>query len=261
MAAYTSPDKTASVAFRPNGIYTGLVTRVDVTNQRVWVMIPRVANGFQFGPLTVLSSDLPAVNDRVGCLFVENRADDVVVLGSIKSSTSPVYRTPIVVTSSSHPDLPSVGTIVYESDTEDAYVWNGSSWIPFGSGSVGPQGATGPQGSAGAQGAQGSTGDWSTAQTLNTQTGTSYTVQSSDVGKLITLTNSSAISLTVNTGLGLSAGQRIDLFQNGAGQVTVGGTATIRYTPTAKLRTQYSAATLICLGTDTFALVGDLAAA
>jgi hypothetical protein len=273
---YTSPDKTASVAFRPNGIYTGIVTRVDIANQRVWVMIPRVANGFQFGPLTVLSSNLPAVNDRVGCMFVENRADDVIVLGSIKSSTSSVYSTPIVATSSTHPTSPSVGTIVYESDTEDAYVWNGSSWIPFGSGATGPQGATGAQGTTGPQGAtgtqgatgaagtngtNGTNGDWSTAQTLNSQTGTSYTVQSSDVGKLITLTNGSAISLTVNTGLGLSAGQRIDLFQNGAGQVTVGGTATIRYTPTLKLRAQYSAATLICLATDTFALVGDLAAA
>ena len=264
---YTSPDKTASVAFRPNGIYTGLVTRVDVATQRVWVMIPRVANGFQFGPLTVLSTDLPAVNDRVGCMFVENRADDVVVLGSIKSSTSSVYSTPIVATSSTHPASPSAGTIVYESDTEDAYVWNGSSWIPFGSGATGAQGATGSQGATGAQGAQGaagaagSNGDWSTAQTLNTQTGTTYTVLSGDVGKLITLTNASAIALTVNTGLGLSAGQRIDLFQNGAGQVTVGGTATIRSTPTLKLRAQYSAATLICLGTDTFALVGDLAAA
>jgi hypothetical protein len=121
-------------------------------------------------------------------------------------------------------------------------------------------GVTGAQGAQGAAGTNGTNGDWSTAQTLNTQTGTSYTVLSGDVGKLITLTNGSAIALTVNTGLGLTAGQRIDLFQNGAGQVTVGGTATFRSTPTLKLRAQYSAATLICLGGDVFALVGDLAA-
>jgi hypothetical protein len=246
---------------------------VDVANQRVWVMIPRVANGFQFGPLTVLSSDLPAVNDRVGCMFVENRADDVVVLGSIKSSTSSIYRTPIIVSSTTRPADPLVGSIIYETDTQDSFVWSGSAWVAFGTdGPQGPQGATGPQGAAGAQGAtgaqgtagtngtNGTNGDWSTAQTLNAQTGTSYTVLSGDVGKLITLTNGSPIALTVNTGLGLTAGQRIDLFQNGAGQVTVGGTATFRSTPTLKLRAQYSAATLICLGTDTFALVGDLAA-
>ena len=135
--------------------------------------------------------------------------------------------------------------------------------VPGPQGTQGPQGSQGPQGPQGpqgTQGTQGTQGDWSSAQVLNTQTGTSYTVQSSDVGKLITLTNASAIALTVNTGLGLSAGQRIDLFQNGAGQVTAGGTATIRSTPTLKLRAQYSAATLICLGTDVFALAGDLAA-
>jgi microcystin-dependent protein len=125
---YTSPNKTASVAFRPNGIYTGLVTRVDVANQRVWVMIPRVANGFQFGPLTVLSSDLPAVNDRVGCMFVENRADDVVVLGSIKSSTSPVFATPVTCSSTTRPTDRPVGTIIYETDTTKTLIWNGSQW-------------------------------------------------------------------------------------------------------------------------------------
>lgn len=125
---YTSPDKTASVPFQPNGIYTGLVTRVDTANQRVWVMIPRVANGFQFGPLTVLSTDLPAVNDRVGCMFVENRADDVVVLGSIKSSTSPVYATPITCTSTTRPVDAAIGTIIYETDTSKTVIWNGSSW-------------------------------------------------------------------------------------------------------------------------------------
>jgi hypothetical protein len=68
--------------------------------------------------------------------------------------------------------------------------------------------------------------------------------------------------LTVNTGLGLTAGQRIDFIQIGAGQVTIDGTATVSGNPTTKkLRGQYSAATLIkATATDTFYLVGDLAA-
>ena len=76
---YTSPDKTASIAFRPNGVYTGLVTRVDTNLKRVWVMIPRVSNGFQFGPLSVATTILPTVGDRVACMFVENRSDDVII--------------------------------------------------------------------------------------------------------------------------------------------------------------------------------------
>jgi hypothetical protein len=70
----------------------------------------------------------------------------------------------------------------------------------------------------------------------------------------------------VPTGIA-TVGQRIDLAQLGTGQVTVsGGTSvTINSTPTAKLRTQYSAATIICTATTatptaTYLLVGDLAA-
>jgi hypothetical protein len=106
----------------------------------------------------------------------------------------------------------------------------------------------------------GATGSWTDAQTLNDQTGVSYTLLSSDVGKLVTLTNSSAISVSIDTSVTATSGQRIDLIQMGTGQVTVGGNATLNSTPTKKLRTQYSAATLIFLGAAGWVLVGDLAA-
>jgi hypothetical protein len=111
----------------------------------------------------------------------------------------------------------------------------------------------------GPTGPAGTPGDWATLQTINTQT-SSYTIVSSDVGKLVSLNSSGALSLTVNTGTVIGTGGRIDLLQFGAGQVTVGGTATINGTPTLKLRTQYSAATLICVASNSFVLVGDLAA-
>jgi len=107
----------------------------------------------------------------------------------------------------------------------------------------------------------GAQGQWDTAQTLNTQTGTSYSLLASDVGKLVTLSNASAITLTVPSGLGLATGQRIDIAQLGAGQVTVAASSTtINSTPGLKLRAQYSAASLIVTGTNTFLLVGDLSA-
>jgi hypothetical protein len=108
------------------------------------------------------------------------------------------------------------------------------------------------------RGDTGSSGDWATLQTINTQTN-SYTLLSSDVGKLVSLNSSGALSLTLNTGTVIGTGARIDLLQFGAGQVTVGGTATINATPTLKLRTQYSAATLICVASNSYVLVGDLA--
>lgn len=125
---YTSPDKTASVAFRPNGVYTGLVTRVDTSVRRVWVMIPRVASGFQFGPLSVATTLLPTVGDRVACMFVENRADDVIILGTVKSSSSPLYTASITCTSTTRPEGAAVGTQIYETDTGKTFIWNGSAW-------------------------------------------------------------------------------------------------------------------------------------
>ena len=107
----------------------------------------------------------------------------------------------------------------------------------------------------------GAQGQWDTAQTFNAQTGTSYSLLASDAGKLVTLTNASAITLTVPSGLGLATGQRIDLAQLGAGQVTVAASGTtVNATPGLKLRAQYSAASLIVTGTNTFLLVGDLSA-
>lgn len=98
-------------------------------------------------------------------------------------------------------------------------------------------------------------------QTLNAQTGTSYTLALTDAGKMVTLSNSAAIALTVptNASVAFPVGTNVDLAQLGAGQVTVGGTPTLRYTPTAKTRAQYSGATLVKLATDEWLLVGDLA--
>lgn len=106
---------------------------------------------------------------------------------------------------------------------------------------------------------EGPQGTWALAQPVNTQTGTTYTIVSTDIGKLVTLENVNTVALSVNTGAGLTAGQRIDLLQLGGGQIQIGGTATVLGTPTTKLRTQYSAASLLCISSNTYVLVGDLA--
>jgi hypothetical protein len=97
--------------------------------------------------------------------------------------------------------------------------------------------------------------------TLNAQTGTTYTLLSTDVNKLVTLSNASAVTVTVPNGV-FTVGQQVHMQAIGAGQVTVAsdGTTTITSTPGLKLRAQYSAATLVCTGTNTFTLIGDLSA-
>ena len=135
-------------------------------------------------------------------------------------------------------------------------------------GPSGPQGATGLQGASGMpstvsgpqgiSGISGVPGTWATSQTIISSA--TYTPSSADVGKMMQLTNTSAINITVNTGLGLTAGQSMDFIRYGTGTVIFNGTATIRYTPGLSLRAQYSSATLFCVSTDTYVLIGDLSA-
>jgi hypothetical protein len=129
-------------------------------------------------------------------------------------------------------------------------------------GDVGAVGATGAAGATGATGPTGSNASLTLVQ--NQQTGTTYTIVTSDVNKLVELNNAAAITLTVPTNSatpGFVAGDQINLLQTGAGQVTVGGAGvTINGTPGLKLRAQWSSATLIKRATDTWVLVGDLSA-
>jgi hypothetical protein len=101
-----------------------------------------------------------------------------------------------------------------------------------------------------------------TVQSINAQVGTTYTLAAADAGKLVTLNNGSAITLTVPTNAvtPFAIGTTIDLAQLGAGQVTVSSSATLRSTPGAKLRAQFSGASLVKIATDEWLLVGDLTA-
>ena len=124
--------------------------------------------------------------------------------------------------------------------------------------------ASGSTGSAGQLLSSTATGiAWVTAATtnlvINAQTGTTYTLVSGDLNKLVTLSNSGAITLTIPSAV-FTTGQEINIQQIGAGQVTVQGDGTSTFTGTGtKLRAQYSAATIVCTGTNTFTLIGDLA--
>ena len=129
---------------------------------------------------------------------------------------------------------------------------------------TGPTGATGPAvtGPTGPAGPTGATGEWATAQTITTQSDT-YTLLLSDAGKLIRCTKATSMSIVVptNAAQSYSVGQRVDILQYGAGQVTVSGDTgvTLRATPTNKLRATYSTASLIKIDTNEWILVGDLA--
>lgn len=100
-------------------------------------------------------------------------------------------------------------------------------------------------------------------QVVETQSN-DYTLLTADAGKIIQMDKATAVTVTVNSSLDLAIGDRIDIVQKGAGQVTVASAAapnavTLTGNPGLKLRTQWSAASLVCVATDTYILVGDLA--
>jgi hypothetical protein len=94
-------------------------------------------------------------------------------------------------------------------------------------------------------------------------TGATDTPTSADNGYLVAInTTSGAVTITINTSLGLTAGQRIDFAWIGAAtSVTFSASSTtINATYGLKLRARYSAATLVCTATNVYLLVGDLSA-
>lgn len=105
-----------------------------------------------------------------------------------------------------------------------------------------------------------------------TTSGTSYTLTYSDKSKLLVSSGGTAGTVVIpadvlTSGGTLPIGVSINFVQLGTGQITfagmssatTGGTANLRYTPSASLRTQYSAATIIKIANNEWLLVGDLA--
>lgn len=104
--------------------------------------------------------------------------------------------------------------------------------------------------------------------TLNAQTGTTYTfVLTDNRNKLVTASNASAQTYTIplNSSVAFPTGSSINIIQIGAGQVTIQGASGVTVASTGatatapKLRSQYSAATLIKVGTDSWYVIGDIA--
>ncbi len=88
--------------------------------------------------------------------------------------------------------------------------------------------------------------------TLNAQTGTTYTLVLTDNGRLVTLSNASAIAVTVplNSSVAYATGAIVNIQQIGAGAVTIQGASGVTITSTGATatapvtRAQYSAASI-----------------
>lgn len=106
-------------------------------------------------------------------------------------------------------------------------------------------------------------GGSSQSLTLNQQTGTTYTLQASDLNKLVEVSNTGAITVTVPANI-LAVGDQIHIMQTNTGQITVAAGANVSAVNSAlglKLRARWSSATLIkrvtSTNADQWVLVGD----
>jgi len=100
------------------------------------------------------------------------------------------------------------------------------------------------------------------AFTINTQTGTTYTLVLSDAGKLIDMSNAAAIALTIpaNSSVAFPVGTVITVLQAGAGQVTVGITTdTLNGRNGLKTAGQWAVISLIKRTSTSWVLSGDSA--
>lgn len=241
----TTPTKTKSVSFQPGGVYYGTVKRVDEESKRVWVEIPRLVAGFQFGPVSVVGPVLPDVGDRVACIFAENRTEALVVIGPFLNRDSQVEL--FGATGPTGPTGPT-GEVGPTGPT----------------GEIGPTGPTGAASTVtGPTGATGPTGESGSASVNITQQTASYVLVLSDAAKCVEMNVGSANTLTIppNSSTPFSIGTQILVLQSGAGQTTLtpGSGVTINSVDSKlKLNKQWSSAVLIKRGTDTWAAMGDL---
>ncbi len=102
-----------------------------------------------------------------------------------------------------------------------------------------------------------------TTLSFNAQTGTTYTLVASDSAKLVTTSNASAVTVTIPPSV-FSTGNQINVQSIGVGltSFTAGAGVTITSTGATAaapiLRARYSACTIICTGSNSFTVVGDL---
>ena len=102
-----------------------------------------------------------------------------------------------------------------------------------------------------------------TTLSFNAQTGTTYTLVLADLGKLVTTSNASAITVTIPPSV-FAAGNQINLQSIGVGLTTFAAGAGVTITSTGAsaaapiLRARYSACTIICTASNVFTVIGDL---
>jgi hypothetical protein len=103
--------------------------------------------------------------------------------------------------------------------------------------------------------------------TLTSSTATTYTVATSDRYKTLLFSASTAVTVSIGTATAFEPGERVDILQDGSGQVLITrdgtvvslagrGTAGTAYT----VGQQYDAVSVVCVGTNSYRIIGNATA-
>jgi hypothetical protein len=100
---------------------------------------------------------------------------------------------------------------------------------------------------------------------VNAQTGTTYTIGTADVGKLVTLGNAAGETITIpaNSSVAFAIGDQVNFLNLATGTATfvAGGTAVIRSAGSKlKLADQYAVCTVLKIDTDAWVMLGNVKA-
>jgi len=154
---------------------------------------------------------------------------------------------------------PVAGMASFRTDSNVTEMYNGSTWVSANSlgGSLPGSLVTGTV-----------AGVINTANVVNaytSSTATSYTYQASDHGNTIRFTSASNVLTTIGTATALVAGQRIDVLRDGAGTVTIAAGSGVTFAGagtagTAYTVPQYDAASILCVGTNDYRIIGNITA-
>jgi hypothetical protein len=103
--------------------------------------------------------------------------------------------------------------------------------------------------------------------TLTASNTATYTVLPTDRYKILEFDSASAQTITIGTATAFIAGERVDILRDGAGTVTIqrDGTATSLFgrgtAGTAyRIGSQYDAVSIICVGTNSYRIIGNATA-
>jgi hypothetical protein len=101
--------------------------------------------------------------------------------------------------------------------------------------------------------------------TLTASTATAYTFSSGDQSSVLQFTNAGTVTATVGTATALTSGQRIDVLADGAAGVIITAGTGVSFagagsTANAFAVTQYDAATILCVGSNAYRIIGNITA-